>query len=240
MPRYYIGTSGWMYSHWRERFYPSGLAKARWFDYFAERVPTVEVNASFYRLPPETTFRSWGERAPAGFRYALKVSRFITHLKKLRDCADPIATFVERARLLGEHLGPLLYQLPPSLQRNDGLLQAFLRLLPPDLTHVFEFRHASWFDPEVYSLLDRHDAVFCVHDFDRLRPPMVRTGRACYVRFHGPSGHYAGSYSDQALADWAARIREAVSSAEAAYAYFNNDDAAHAIANAMTLRSLLA
>jgi len=136
-----IGTSGWMYDHWLGDFYPPELPKAMWFSYYSEHFSTVELNSSFYHLPSEKTFGTWRDKSPEGFVYALKVSRYITHLKKLRDVEEPLATFTARARILGDKVGPLLYQLPPGLKRNYAVLEAFLKLLPRDLRHVFEFRN---------------------------------------------------------------------------------------------------
>lgn len=237
--RYRIGTSGWNYKHWREVFYPPRLPARQWFSFYAGAFDTVEINATFYRMPSPETCDAWREQAPPGFCYAVKVSRFVTHIKRLRDCAEPMDNFLERARRLGEHLGPLLYQLPPSLHRDDALLAGFLELLPPGLSHVFEFRHASWFEEPVLRLLRDRGIAFCVHDHSSLRPPPVRTAPVAYVRLHGPSGRYAGNYPREQLETWAERIRELGGGAEAVYAYFNNDIGGHAVANARELREIL-
>jgi uncharacterized protein YecE (DUF72 family) len=165
----HIGCSGWVYRHWKDSFYPGGLPQKRWFEHYAAHFDTVEINASFYRLPLPSTFDGWLAKAPAGFRYAVKVNRFITHNKKLLDCAEPLTEFIALARRMGPALGPLLYQLPPSLHRNDDRLADFLDLLPPDLEHVFEFRHSSWYAEEVLALLDRHGIGFVAHDLAGLR-----------------------------------------------------------------------
>ena len=204
----HIGTSGWMYDDWRGRFYPPDVPKTRWFSHYSQHFSTVELNSSFYHLPSEKAFGTWRDKAPDGFVYALKVSRYITHLKKLRDVEEPVQTFVTRARLLGNRLGPLLYQLPPGLKRNDALLEAFLQLLPGDLQHVFEFRNESWFDDAVYALLRRHGAAFCVYDLPGTTTPMVATADFAYVRFHGSTGLYDSCYTDDELRSWADRIAE--------------------------------
>src|SRR4029079_14247668 len=152
----HVGCSGWVYRHWRGLLYPEGLPQRRWFERYAEEFDTVEINASFYRLPLVSTFEGWREKAPPGFRYAVKVNRFITHMKKLLDCREEVDRFIALARPLQEKLGPLLYQLPPSLQKNLERLENFLSWLPDDLEHVVEFRHKSWYDEEVLALLDRH------------------------------------------------------------------------------------
>lgn len=240
MMSFHIGTSGWMYDDWRGRFYPAEIPKTRWFSHYARHFATVEVNSSFYRLPSERAFQAWRDKAPDGFVYALKVSRYITHLKKLRDVEEPLRTFASRARLLGNRLGPLLYQLPPSLKRHDALLDAFLQLLPGDLQHVFELRHQSWFDEGVYSLLRRHNAAFCVFDLPGTTTPIVATAGLAYVRFHGSTGLYDSCYTEQELRSWATKISELGRGLSEVYVYFNNDTQAHAVGNAARLRELLA
>src|SRR3982751_2643161 len=219
----HIGCSGWVYRHWRGTFYPEGLPQRRWFERYAEEFDTVEINASFYRLPLASTFDKWREQAPPGFRYAVKVNRFITHLKKLRDCEDAIDQFVARARPLEDKLGPLLHQLPPSLHRDLRRLDAFLDRLPSDLEHAVEFRHRSWYDEEILALLDRHGVGFVVHDLKGLKSPRWASGRTAYVRFHGTSGKYWGRYSDEALLDWTDWLVDQTRQGRSCWCYFNND-----------------
>ncbi len=239
MATLHIGTSGWMYDGWRGRFYPPQVPRARWLSYYARHFSTVEINSSFYHLPSEKACGTWRSTAPDGFVYALKVSRYITHLKKLRDVEEPLRTFISRARLLGDRLGPLLYQLPPSLKRHDGLLEAFLKLLPPDLQHVFEFRHESWFDAGVRALLGRHGAAFCVYDLPGTTTPLVATAGFAYVRFHGSTGLYDSCYSDEELQSWATNIARVGRGLSDIYVYFNNDTGAYAVRNAAKLMDLL-
>jgi len=238
-PKYYIGTSGFHYEHWRERFYPQGLPKSKWLEYYAGHFRTVELNNSFYRLPSEKAFATWRDTSPLGFTFAVKVSRFITHMKKLRNVEEALATFLSRARGLGDKLGPLLYQLPPNMRRNDEVLDAFLSLLPPELDHAFEFRHGSWFDQEVFDILRRHNVGFCSFHLLGLLCPLVATADFAYIRFHGSEGKYWGCYSDEELAEWAERIAELARDLKAVYIFFNNDDRAFAVYNALTLRKLL-
>ncbi len=236
----HVGCSGWVYRHWRGVFYPEGLPQTGWFHHYARAFDTVEINASFYRLPLAKTFDGWQEKAPPGFRYAVKVNRFITHNKKLLDCAEPLAEFIALARRLGPALGPLLHQLPPSLHRNDERLATFLALLPRDLEHVVEFRHASWYDQEVLALLDAHGAGFVAHDLNGLVSPEWASGRTAYVRFHGTGGKYWGRYSEEQMAlraDWLLAQRAA---GRSAWAYFNNDIHGHALEDARTLKAVLA
>jgi uncharacterized protein YecE (DUF72 family) len=238
-PEIRVGCSGWVYKHWRGLFYPEGLPQKRWFERYAEEFDTVEINASFYRLPLATTFTGWREKAPAGFRYALKVNRFITHMKKLLDCRPEVDGFMELARPLGEKLGPLLYQLPPSLHKNLERLETFLRWLPNDLEQVVEFRHNSWYDETVLALLDRHGIGFVVHDLKGLKSPRWASGRTAYVRFHGSGGRYSGRYSDEALLEWTDWCLEQSRQGRSCWCYFNNDIYGHAIEDARTLKSMV-
>ena len=207
---YYIGTSGWHYDHWRQRFYPPKLGKPGWLDFYARHFSTVELNNSFYRLPSEAAFANWRDSSPDGFRFAVKVSRFITHIKRLKDVGEPVEKFINRARILGEKLGPLLYQLPPNMHRDDGRLESFLSILPTGLKHVVEFRHESWLEK----------------DF-------------AYIRFHGSEGLYSSCYSDDELADWAKRLTVLGENSKEIYIYFNNDAEGFAIRNAMTIGEYL-
>lgn len=235
-----VGTSGWVYPHWRGVFYPPGLPQAEWFRYYARHFVTVEINNTFYRLPGEATFDRWREQAPAGFVYAVKANRYLTHVRRLRDCAAPLARFLDRARRLGDKLGPILYQLPPRWRPNLERLQGFLALLPQDLTHVMEFRDPRWFNPEVYALLREHNVGFCIYHMPDQESPLVVTGDVVYIRFHGAGALYAGSYPDETLRAWAERIRRWAEAGYQVYAYFNNDAFGHAVRNALTLNALLA
>ena len=231
----YIGTSGWAYKHWRGAFYPQGLAQAKWLEFYSQHFATVEINNSFYQLPSEKAFVGWWERTSPGFVYAVKVSRLITHFKKLRNVEAALETFLSRARILGGKLGPLLYQLPPSMPRNEALLESFLRLLPTDLSHVFEFRHESWFDEGVFALLRKHNTGFCIYDMPGLTTPVVATADFAYIRFHGSSAMYESRYSDAELEEWARRIGQLGQGLSSVYIYFNNDTEAFAVSNAKTL-----
>lgn len=235
----YIGTSGWVYSHWRGLFYPEKLTQAKWLEFYSQYFTTVELNNSFYHLPSEKAFVAWRQRTAPGFVYAVKASRLITHYRKLRNVETALETFSSRARLLGDKLGPLLYQLPPNMTRNESLLEAFIRLLPPELNHVFEFRHESWFDQRVLALLRKHNMGFCIYDMPGVTTPMVATADFVYVRFHGSCHLYGGSYSDAQLDDWARRIAQLGQGLTSVYIYFNNDAEAAAVANARTLAEYL-
>ena len=235
----HIGCSGWVYKHWRGIFYPEGLPQKRWFERYSEEFDTVEINASFYRVPLESTFEGWRNKAPPGFRYAVKVNRFITHMKKLLDCEEQLDRFIALARPLAEALGPLLYQLPPSLHKDLPCLEAFLRRLPADLEQVVEFRHRSWYDEEVLALLDRYGIGFVCHDLRGLISPRWASGLTAYVRFHGSGGRYSGRYSDEALLRWTDWIVAQSSQGRSVWCYFNNDIHGHALEDARTLKSMV-
>lgn len=235
--KYYIGTSGWHYEHWKGNFYPRNLCRTGWLDFYSRSFSTVELNNSFYRLPAESAFINWRESSPEGFIYSVKVSRFITHMKKLRDCEGPLNTFIDRAKLLGGKLGPLLYQLPRGVKRNSRVLESFIGLLPRDERHVFEFRDSSWFENDVFDILRSSNIGFCIYDMPGLSTPLAATADFAYIRFHGSRDLYGGCYSRSELESWAGRI--AALNAEKVFAYFNNDAGGFAVQNSMTLKQLL-
>ena len=235
-----VGCSGWQYKHWRGNFYPADLPLKSWFEHYASVFDTVEINNSFYRLPEASTFAAWSARAPRGFLFAVKASRFLTHMKKLKEPEDPLDRFFRRARSLGRHLGPVLYQLPPGWKLDLGRLEYFLMSLPRDVAQVIEFRDTTWYAPEVYALLERHRVSLCLHDMPGSATGRLRVGPCVYVRFHGASGRYNGSYPDDRLADWAQWLEEQARTGVDVYAYFNNDVGGHAPRNALVLRRHMA
>ncbi len=232
-----IGCSGWVYPHWRERFYPSTIRQKDWFRHYAQTFDTVEINNSFYHLPAESAVASWARQAPPGFLYAVKVNRFITHMKKLKDPEGPLRNFITRMQALGDHLGPLLYQLPPHWPCNRERFRTFLNALPSDLTHVFEFRHPSWLNDQIFADLDSHGASLCVHDMAGIDVPRLAIGPVVYVRFHGSGAKYGGGYPQATLQSWAQWLTQQAAKGRAAYAYFNNDVEAHAVFDAQILRA---
>lgn len=234
---YFIGTSGWVYPHWRGVFYPPELPQSKWLDFYTSKFRTVEINNSFYRLPSEEAFKGWRKNAPDGFVFAVKANRFITHIKRLKNADEPLERFLSRATLLGEKLGPVLYQLPPNMKRNDETLESFLKLLPPGIQHVFEFRHPSWFDERVFELLRRYNAGFCIFDMPGFTTPLVATADFAYIRFHGSAILYGGCYTDEELSSWAERIKGL--EVKRVYIYFNNDMEGYAVMNAKTLSRFL-
>ena len=236
---YFVGTSGWHYDHWRGLYYPEGLAKPKWLQFYSKQFNTVELNNSFYHLPTEKAFITWRESAPENFVYAVKVSRFITHIKKLRNIGSAVDNFLSRACLLQDKLGPLLYQLPPNMKRNDVVLESFLSSLPQEYRHVFEFRHESWIDEAVFGILRRYKVGLCVFDMPGFTCPPVATSDFAYIRFHGSGGMYSSCYSNEELSQWAKKIAKLAEGVKAVYIYFNNDAEAFAIKNALTLASYL-
>ena len=229
----WIGTSGWQYAHWRGRFYPAGVPQAAWLEFFAARFATVESNNAFYRLPESQTFAAWARRTPEDFVMAVKASRYLTHIRRLRDPEDPVDLFLERSTNLGAKLGPVLLQLPPTLQADLDALDGVLRLFPSSVRVAVEFRHRSWFTDETRRLLARRHAALCVADRRGPISPTWRTVDWGYVRFHEGRASPRPCYGEQALATWAARIAETWSAEEDVFVYFNNDPAGCAIRDAI-------
>jgi uncharacterized protein YecE (DUF72 family) len=234
-----IGTSGWFYQHWTERFYPKNLQKSEWFKYYCEHFDTVEVNNTFYHLPKQKTVENWQRLSPKNFLFAVKASRFITHIKRLQNIDEPLGRFFEIVKLLKSKLGPILFQLPPSMAKNIELLSEFIQKLPKNKDYVFEFRNQSWYSDDIYELLDKNNVGICVHDMPGNVSPKVVTGKIIYIRFHGLSGRYEGNYSKKMLKDWADWINENKEMVKDIFAYFNNDCNAYAVFNAKTLKQIL-
>lgn len=235
-----IGTSGWSYDHWRETFYPAGLAKQRWFDYYAARFDTVEVNATFYRRFRDETYHRWRERAPAGFRYVLKVPRLISHRKHLHDCAGEIAAFCRSAALLGETLGLLLLQLPPSMPYDPPRLRAALAAFGNPGRVAVEFRNPRWLTDETRALLCESGAVFCCADSPDQPLGDWLTADQGYIRLHGRQRWYDYDYPHRELEQIGQAARRMVAQgARRVYLFFNNDAAGYAPHNAQQLRTML-
>ena len=228
-----IGTSGYQYDHWREIFYPTSVPKKRWFEYYARHFDTVEINNTFYNLPELETFQHWREQTPERFCYALKFSRYGSHMKRLKDPENSVDHFLERAEALGPSLGPILLQLPPNWHADPERLDAFLDHAPARHRWAIEFRDADWLNNEVYAVLREHNAALVIHDLIEDHP-RVTTADWAYLRFHGDA--YAGSYSPQALSGAARRIRAQLDQGRDVFAYFNNDAEGYAVENALDLK----
>ena len=234
-----IGCSGWQYRHWSGDFYPSELPQTRWLEHYAGTFDTVELNNSFYRLPGRTTFAGWRRRSPTGFVFAVKASRYLTHVKRLSEPVEPLRRLWDSAGGLGEKLGPVLYQLPPRWKRNAERLEGFLDALPKGPLQAVEFRDESWYHDEIYALLESRGVAMCLHDMSGSSSPMRRVGTFTYVRFHGADVRYGGRYTDAALDQWAERLGSDLAEGREAYAYFNNDMGGHAPRDAIRLRERL-
>jgi uncharacterized protein YecE (DUF72 family) len=240
IPGIRIGTSGWHYKHWCGPFYPEKLAESKMLAEYYKHFDTVEINNSFYHLPSPAAFRSWRETTPKNFCFAVKGSRFITHMKKLKDPENALENLIPRAEELKDKLGPILFQLPPYWAVNLERLEEFLSALPCDHRYAFEFREHSWHTERVYEILRRHNAAFCIFELSGRHSPLQITADWSYIRLHGPGGAYQGSYSTKQLARWAEWILREQQRLKSIFVYFDNDQAAYAARNALELKRLVA
>ena len=232
----YVGTSGWQYGSWKGTFYPQKLPQRAWLSHYVTVFPVVEVNNSFYQLPKEGTFDKWRDETPRGFVFVIKASRYITHIRRLRNAKESVDLFWSRASRLNEKLGPVLFQLPPRFKADVGLLREFLSLLPAEIKSAFEFRDETWNRDEVYRALDDAGAAWVLADRPAARVEPIVTGGWSYIRFHqGRAFHPA--YPRSKLARWADRIVELP--ARDTYIFFNNDPLAAAPRDAQILTALL-
>lgn len=240
-----IGTSGYNYPHWWNGvFYPSELPQKRWLGYYADYFETVELNVTFYRLPSKEAFVGWHQRTPEGFFFAMKGSRFITHMKRLRDCREPLEILLDRASPLREKLGVILWQLPPRFRFQKERLEEFcvlLSTLPRSriLRHAFEFRDESWFCEEAFRTLEEFDFSFCIAQGAGLPSVERVTSGTLYLRFHGGEVLYGSNYSDSELKQWAAKIRNWEKKGKTVFVYFNNDTYGFAVKNGLTLKKFV-
>ena len=234
--RYRIGTSGWSYSHWISIFYPENLDRRKWLSFYASHFYTVEVNSTFYRLPFENMVKGWVNKTPDDFSFSVKGWRLITHKKKLRNVDEDVEIFMKRMSIFGSKLEVILWQLPPSLKKDVVLLREFLSLLPRNVKHAVEFRHSSWFDDDIYQLLEEYGIALCIADSMKFRSPWVKTTSFVYARFHGPEKLYASGYSREQLEEFARNLKRLDSDS---FVYFNNDFGGYALENARTLKEIL-
>jgi uncharacterized protein YecE (DUF72 family) len=235
----FVGTSGWQYRDWRDVLYPSGLPMRLWLEEYAARFATVEINNAFYRLPSRETFEAWRERTPPGFVVAVKASRYLTHIKRLREPEEPVHRLMTHAAGLGDRLGPVLLQLPPTLRADPGLLDTCLACFPPGTRVAVEPRHDSWWTPAVREVLASRGAALCWADvLGRPVTPLWRTTGWGYVRFHQGRAQPWPRYGRQSLATWARRVVTAWPNGEDVYTYFNNDPHGAAVEDAVTFAGL--
>jgi len=240
MAELFIGTSGWVYSHWRGLFYPHGLAQARWLDFYSQNFKTVEVNNSFYRLPSRATFESWYEQTPDDFVFSVKGNRFITHMRKLKSVEEPLHRFFEAVEGLRDKTKVILWQLPPMLKADAERLRSFLSQLPKGYRYAVEFRHHSWWnDRESIKVLEEFDCAFCIPSAPMLPKAIIITTDLSYIRMHGWNKLYSGCYPIEELKWWAEQIRKMMDKGISVFIYFNNDVNAYAVRNARELIQLL-
>lgn len=237
--RVYIGTSGFSYDHWRGIFYPGELKSGQWLEYYCRFFHTVELNSTFYHLPAERVVKSWHDRTPNDFRYAVKASRYITHRLELSGIDESLSLFYDRMEPFGTKLGPVLFQLPPSLTVDSKKLYDFCRLLKDGRRHVIEFRHESWRTEDVFSILREFKVCACFVSMPGIESVEEVTSDFIYIRFHGAAELYASKYTKKQLALWRDLIDEYRSADLDVYAYFNNDYNAFAVENALTLEEML-
>jgi len=235
----YIGTSGWSYKHWMGTFYPPGTKQKDRFPYYQKFFKTVELNSPFYHLPPRQTFEKWKDDVPDDFIYAVKASRFITHMKKLNDAGDSLTRLLDNASGLEEKLSIILFQLPPKWEINVERFRTFLEKLPKGNRYTFEFRDQTWYHDEIYSLLREFNCAFCIYELAGHVSPIEITANYVYVRLHGPGDKYQGSYTDEVLAEWAAWCKDWSESGKDVYVYFDNDQEGFAAFNAIKLQELI-
>jgi len=232
-----VGTSGYVYPHWKGLFYPASLPAKDQFAFYARHFDTLELNTTFYRLPTEATVRRWAAQAPPGFLFAVKGSRYLTHVKRLRDPEEGLLRFFDALDPLADRIGPVLWQLPPQMGNDLPRLVGFLERLPVGFQHVLEFRHPGWYSPEVFAALEEHSVSLCLHDLLDVAPPFPPPGPIYYRRFHGVDG--ARPYGERRLRRPAAEVRRLAEVGRPCFAYFNNDAHGFALADAFQFRELL-
>jgi uncharacterized protein YecE (DUF72 family) len=237
--RIHIGTSGWHYKHWRGPFYPAELREPDMLRFYVQQFDTVEINNSFYRLPTMIAIENWRDFTPAEFCFSVKGSRYLTHMKKLKDPEPGLAKFFRRIEKLGKKLGPILFQLPPGWQCNVDRLDSFLTVLPRKHRYAFELRDSRWHNRAIYALLRRYNVAFCIYELAGFQSPGEITADFTYVRLHGPLGAYQGSYQKDRLADWSRQIRRWQQTLKDVFVYFDNDQGGFAARNALELKAML-
>ena len=238
MAKCFIGTSGWVYPHWKGTFYPEELKEKDKFSFFVTQFNTVEINTTFYHLPLESTVKNWYKQAPSDFIFSVKASGYITHRKRLLEPEKTLELFFTRMRLLGKKLGPILFQLPPSFQQDLERLKNFINHLPKGI-YTFEFRHPSWYTQETLDLLSENNIALCITDLKNHPSPEAITASHAYIRLHGPLSTYSGKYGPRLLKIWQKKVKHWMSKNIDVYCYFDNDEKAYATVDAKMLLELL-
>ena len=237
LPQIHIGTSGWIYDHWGKVFYPKECPKTKWLEFYVTHFGTVELNASFYRLPKPQTFENWRKRTPDSFLWAVKANRFITHIKRLKDAEEPLERFHGSVEMLKEKLGPILIQLPPSLSFDEAVLSNFCQHLKGNYRYALEVRHPSWAQERAIDILRDNNIALCISDTAGRYPYIEEdTATFIYIRLHGSKKLYASEYSEEELEAYARKIRDW---SRDTYLYFDNDYGGYAIKNAKRLKEIL-
>lgn len=237
--RIHIGASGWHYEHWKGPFYPYKTPNKELLSHYSRHFKTTEINNTFYKLPSEKAMMEWRDSTPDDFIFSVKASRFITHMKKLKDPELTLPSFLERIDLLGEKLGPILFQLPPKWRYNGERFRRFVAALPDDHRYAFEFRDPSWVNDDSLEAMGEKHIALCIHDMAGETSPKETPGGFVYIRFHGPEENYGGSYDAQTLAGWTGAISSWANTGKEIFCYFDNDEAGHAPLNAARLREMV-
>ncbi len=235
----FIGTSGWMYKHWKGPFYPEKISNEDMLKFYTDHFSTVEVNSTFYRLPTAKTVQNWMNKTPKQFIFVIKTNQYITHRKYLKDGQETVKKFFNIIKILDYKLGPILFQLPPNWNVNLERITEFIKILPKDYLYVFEIRHPSWYIQEIYDLFKDYNIALCIHDFYGEISPLEITANFIYIRFHGAKGHYFGKYSTEQIKHWTNKIIEWIKLKHTVFAYFNNDAFGWAVKNALELKKNL-
>lgn len=235
----YIGTSGWHYKHWIGNFYPNNIRKKEFLKYYGNHFQIAEINNSFYRLPNKETLEKWRDTVSEKFIFTVKGSRYITHMKKLHDPREAVENFIKRIKILNSKLGPILFQLPPRWNCNKSRLNSFLSLLPDQYKYSFEFRNESWFNDNIYEILEKYNVSFCIYDYDGKLSPEKVTADFIYIRFHGPEGPYKGHYDDNFLFKWAGKFKKWQKHDKEIFCFFDNDQYGYAPDNALKLKKII-
>jgi uncharacterized protein YecE (DUF72 family) len=237
--RNFIGTSGFSYAHWKGVFYPEGLAQRKWLEFYSQTFNTVELNSTFYHLPKESTIENWVKRTPKGFTFSVKASKFITHIKRLKDVGENVKLFMKHILLFKDKLGVILFQLPPSMKKDTELLKEFLSLLEQNKRYTIEFRNESWFSKDVYNILEENNVAFCISDTPRYPYAEVITANFSYIRLHGHTELYASNYTEEQLKHYAGLIKKLNKTNIPVYLYFDNDFEGYAVKNALQIIKML-
>ncbi len=236
----HIGTSGWNYKHWKSVFYPEDLAQKDWLDFYKSRFHSVEINNSFYQLPAKLTFRQWKETVNDDFIFTVKASRYITHMKKLKDALEPLHRLLDHVAVLGPSLGPILFQLPPRWHINTERLSSFLKSLPEKYRYTMEFRDDSWWHKDVYELLKNQNIAFCIYQLAGILSPREVTADFIYIRLHGPAAQaYQGQYDVQELAGWVGAFSSWSKQGREIFCFFDNDQNGYAARDALKLQEMI-